>query len=55
MQLEIDFTSVALADLASLIPVATRIGPRVVGFEAGSMAAVLGWINILSAASASLR
>jgi D-amino peptidase len=55
MPLEIDFTSVALADLAALIPVAMRLSPRTVGFPAGSMADVLGWINILSAASASLR
>ncbi len=55
MVLEIDFTSVALADLAALIPVAKRLSPRSVSLDAASMTDALGWINILSAASASLR
>lgn len=54
-RLEIDLTSVVLADLAALIPVSERVGPRTVGLAAGSMADVLGWINIIGAASASLR
>ncbi len=53
--LEIDLNSVALADLAAIIPTATRISPRGVAFEAASMRDVLGWINTISAASASLR
>jgi D-amino peptidase len=54
-RLEIDLTSVVLADLASVIPAATRIAPRSVAFQAETMLAVLGWINTISAMSANLR
>lgn len=54
-RLEIDVTSVTLADLACLIPVAERVGPRTVGFDATAMVDVLGWINTISAMSAMLR
>ena len=54
-RLEIDLTSVTLADLASLIPVAARTGPRTVAFDAATMFDVLGWINTISAMSAMLR
>ena len=54
-RLEIDLTMVALADLAAIIPTAVRIGPRCVAFEAATMLDVLGWINTISALSASLR
>jgi D-amino peptidase len=54
-RLELDLTSVALADLAATIPLADRIGPRCIGFDAASMAAVVGWVNTVSAMSALLR
>ena len=54
-RLEIDLNSVALADLAALIPVAERIGPRSVGFTAPDIAAAIGWVNTISAMSAALR
>ncbi|MCW3473565.1 M55 family metallopeptidase [Limobrevibacterium gyesilva] len=54
-RLEIDLNSVALADLAETIPVATRIAPRSVAFAADTMRAVIGWINTISAMSATLR
>lgn len=54
-RLEIDLAAVAIADLAEIIPTAVRIGPRSVAFDATSMRDVLGWINTISAASASLR
>ena len=47
--------SPALADLAALIPVSERLDPVTVRLPAASMAAVLGWINTLSAMSATLR
>ncbi|MBU6499552.1 MAG: M55 family metallopeptidase [Rhodospirillales bacterium] len=54
-RLEIDMSTVALADLAATIPVAERVGPRGVAFAADTMPAVIGWVNTLSAMSASLR
>lgn len=45
----------ALADLAAVIPVARRIDPVTVGFQADTMDAVLGWINVLSPLLATLR
>lgn len=54
-RLEIEMNSPALADLASLIPVSERLDPVTVRLPAASMAGVLGWINTLSAMSATLR
>ncbi|MGQ9367814.1 M55 family metallopeptidase [Azospirillum sp. ST 5-10] len=54
-RLEIEMTSPALADLAALIPVSERLDPVTVRLPADGMAAVLGWINTLSAMSATLR
>jgi D-amino peptidase len=54
-RLEIDLTTVALADLSATIPVADRISPRTVGFSADTMTAVVGWVNTLSAMSTMLR
>jgi D-amino peptidase len=54
-RLELDLTSVAMADLAATIPVAERIAPRSVALAADSMAAVVGWVNTVSAMSATLR
>ena len=54
-RLELDLTSVALADLAATIPPAERIAPRGIAFDAASMAAVLGWVNTVSAMSSLLR
>jgi D-amino peptidase len=54
-RLEIDLTSVTLADQCAIIPTATRIAPRTVGFDAGSMTDVIGWINTISVLSAFLR
>ena len=53
--LELDLSSVALADLAADIPVSTRIAPRTVAFPAESMRGVIGWIAAVGAMSASLR
>ncbi len=53
--LEVDLTSVALGDLASIIPIADRVGPRTVRFQAETMSSVVGWVNTLSAMSAMLR
>ncbi|MBV9137452.1 MAG: M55 family metallopeptidase [Hyphomicrobiales bacterium] len=54
-RLEIDLTSVALADLAMVIPPAERIGPRSVAFPAGDIVAAIGWVNTISAMSVALR
>ncbi len=54
-RLEFDLGTVAMADLAATIPVAERIAPRSVAFAAPSMAAVIGWVNTVSAMSAALR
>ncbi len=54
-RLEVDFNSPVLADLAAIIPVAERIGPTTVSFAAKAMPEVLGWVNTLSALSATLR
>jgi D-amino peptidase len=54
-RLEIDLTMAAIADQAAIIPGAERVAARTVAFQAGSMADVLGWINTISALSASLR
>ncbi|MBP2302065.1 M55 family metallopeptidase [Azospirillum picis] len=54
-RLEIEMNSPALADLAALIPVAERLDPVTIRLSADGMAAVLGWINTLSAMSATLR
>ena len=54
-RLDVELAGVALADLAAVIPVAERTGPTAVAFQAGTMAAVLGWVNTLSALSSFLR
>ncbi len=54
-RLELDLTSVALADLAGTIPVSERVAPRTVAFAADSMAGCAGWVNTVSAMSAMLR
>jgi D-amino peptidase len=54
-RLVLDVTSVALADLATTIPVAERTGPCGIAFTASSMTAVIGWVNTVSALSALLR
>jgi D-amino peptidase len=54
-RLEIELTSVALADLAAVIPVAERLGPRSVGFPDADVATAIGWVNTISAMSAMLR
>lgn len=54
-RLELDLSSVTLADLVAGIPVATRIAPRTVGFEAPTMEGVIGWIGAVGAMSAQLR
>ena len=54
-RLELDLSSVALADLVAGIPVATRIAPRTVGFKAPTMAGVIGWIGAVGAMSAQMR
>lgn len=54
-RVEFDFLTVALADLAAIVPVAERIGPRSVAFAAGSVREAVGWMNTLSAMAASLR
>ena len=54
-RVEFDMNSPALTDLAATIPVAERTGPVTVAFTAETMAAVLGWLNTLSALSAFLR
>ena len=54
-RLEIDLTSVALADLASVIPVAERVSPRGVAFTPPDVAGAIGWVNTISAMSATLR
>ncbi len=54
-RLEIDLTSVALADLAMVIPVAERVSPRRVAFAPPDVASAIGWVNTISAMSATLR
>jgi D-amino peptidase len=54
-RLEIDLNSVALADLAMVIPPAERIGARSIAFPAGDITNAIGWVNTISAMSATLR
>jgi len=54
-RLEIDVTSVTLADQSALIPVAERVAPRTVAFQAETMQDVLGWIQTISMLSSFLR
>ena len=54
-RLELDLTTVGIADLAAIIPVAERVGPRTVGFAATNISDVLGWINTVSVLAVSLR
>jgi D-amino peptidase len=54
-RLEIDLNSVALADLAMVIPPAERIGPRSVAFPPADIGTAIGWVNTISAMSAALR
>jgi len=54
-RLEVDLTSVTLADLAAIIPVAERVGPRTVAFPAGSVQDAARWVNTLSNISAVVR
>ena len=54
-RLELDLTSVTLADLAAGIPVAERVSPRTVAFTANNMEGVIGWIGAIGAMSATLR
>ena len=54
-RLELDLTSVTLADLAGGIPVAERVSPRTVAFTAETMEGVVGWVGAVGAMSALLR
>ena len=54
-RLELDVTCVTLADLAAGIPVAERVSPRTVAFQADTMEGVIGWIGAVGAMSATLR
>ncbi len=54
-RLEIDLNTAAMADLAAIIPVAERFGPRTVAFAATEIADVLAWINTVSVLAASLH
>jgi len=54
-RLELDLSSVTLADLAAGIPVADRVSPRTVAFQADTMEGVIGWIGAIGAMSALLR
>jgi D-amino peptidase len=54
-RLELDLITVTMADLAGIIPLAERIGPRTVAFAATSMQAVVRWVNTVSTMCASLR
>jgi D-amino peptidase len=54
-RLELDLTSMALADYACSIPVAERVSPRTVAFQADSMTAVIGWVAAISTLSSVLR
>jgi D-amino peptidase len=54
-RLELDLTSVVLADFACNIPVAERVAPRTVAFNADTMTAVIGWVATISTMSTVLR
>ena len=54
-RLELDLTSVVLADFACNIPVAERVAARTLAFNADSMTAVIGWVATISALSTVLR
>jgi D-amino peptidase len=54
-RLELDLTSVVLADFACTIPIAERVAPRTVAFNADSMTTVIGWVATISALSTVLR
>jgi D-amino peptidase len=54
-RLELDVSSVTLADLAAGLPVAERVAPRTVAFTAETMAGVVGWVGAIGAMSALLR
>ncbi|MGO4572376.1 M55 family metallopeptidase [Microvirga sp. 2TAF3] len=54
-RLEIELNTPALCDLASVIPVATRLNAVTVAFEPESVEHAIRWVNTLSALSAALR
>jgi D-amino peptidase len=54
-RLELDLSSVTLADLAAGIPVSERVSPRTVAFRAETMEGVVGWVGAIGAMSAVLR
>jgi D-amino peptidase len=54
-RLELDLSSMALADHACCIPVAERVSPRTVALPADSMEAVLGWVATVSTLSTVMR
>jgi D-amino peptidase len=54
-RLELDLATVAMADLAAIIPLAERVSPRTVAFAATSMQAAVRWVNTVSAMCASLH
>lgn len=54
-RLELDMSTVALADVAATVPVSERVSPRTVAFAAETVAGVIGWVNTVSAMSATLR
>ena len=53
-RLELDLNTVGIADLAAIIPVVERVGPRTIAFATGGIADVLGWINTVSVLASSL-
>lgn len=54
-RLEAELASVAMADLCATIPVATRIAPRGVAFDAASMGEVIDWVAVMAHLCAALR
>ncbi len=54
-RLELEVSSVTLADLAAIIPGTERVGPRCVGFPPCSISDALRWVSTVSNIAAMLR
>ncbi|GAB4176124.1 MAG: M55 family metallopeptidase [Thalassobaculales bacterium] len=55
LRLELTLASPVVGDLVAMIPAATRLDAVTCAFDCPDMAAVVGWVNVVSALSSAVR
>jgi D-amino peptidase len=54
-QLELDMTSVALADICATLPAATRLSPLTIGFQSETVSDAIRWMSVCSMLGSHLK